>query len=264
MRQLGIKQVQERLRSIAVIVDAICERHNIPLYMISGTMLGAVRHKGFVPWDDDMDFAVPYEQYHNLIRILRDELPDNLRCLTYDTSETYMIPWIKVENTDTIMMDPCLNVPQDKMPGLTIDIFPLVDCEIQDCRKTVKKIQRLLSLNRIAYSKSNDKKNKWKKCVKSMIRMLTPLSPNDINDRIHKLMDSIGTGNSYTIPVDPNYYNRYFPKQWFKPLTKYDFENTCFYGVAQYDSYLKEIYGNYMELPPLEKRRVHCDNVFYR
>ena len=79
---------------IATIVDELCEKHGIPLYMISGTMLGAVRHKGFIPWDDDMDFAVPYQYYPELISMLNKELPEGLRCLTYDKSEIYQIPWI--------------------------------------------------------------------------------------------------------------------------------------------------------------------------
>ena len=94
MKQLDIKGVQQRLLYIATIVDELCEKHGIPLYMISGTMLGAVRHKGFIPWDDDMDFAVPYQYYPELISMLNKELPEGLRCLTYDKSEIYQIPWI--------------------------------------------------------------------------------------------------------------------------------------------------------------------------
>ena len=79
-----------------------------------------------------------------------------------------------------------------------------------------------------------------------------------------KLMGGIKTGNYYTIPVDPNYYGRYFPKEWFFPLTKYKFEECEFYGVADYESYLTNIYRDYMQLPPEEKRRVHCDNVYIK
>ena len=78
------------------------------------------------------------------------------------------------------------------------------------------------------------------------------------------LMGSIDAGNFYTIPVDPNYYSRYFSKKWFLPLTKYNFEDCEFYGVADYDSYLTEIYHEYMTLPPENKRRIHCDNVFVK
>ena len=264
MEQLNLRQVQQRLLEIASVVDEICQKHNIPMFMIAGTMLGAVRHKGFIPWDDDMDFAVPYDRYDDLIRILREELPNNMICLTYDLSETYKLPWIKVEDTDSIIIDHSLDLPKEKMPGLTIDIFPLVDCERKSCEKYVKRIQRLITIKRMAYSVSKDKNNKWKNRVKSIIRKLTPLSANDINDRIQKLMDSIEAGNSYSIPVDPNYFNRYFPKQWFEPLTKFDFENTCFYGVAQYDNYLKMIYNNYMELPPEDKRRTHLLDTYLK
>ena len=264
MKQLDIKQVQERLLDIAATVDTICDQHAIPLFMISGTMLGAIRHKGFIPWDDDMDFAVPYERYYDLIQILRDELPNNMRCLTYDRSETYKVPWIKVEDTDSTMIDPCLYLPQEKMPGLNIDIFPLVDCEIQTCKKTVKKIQRLLTINRIAYSKSNDKNNKWKNNLKFIIKRITPITENEINDRIKKLTAHIVPGDYYTIPVDPNYFDKYFPKQWFEPLTRFEFENKAFCGITDYGSYLTEIYHDYMTLPPEEKRRIHCDNVFLR
>lgn len=262
MKQLNIKQVQERLLNIAATVDTICDQHGIPLFMISGTMLGAVRHKGFIPWDDDMDFAVPYERYYDLIQILRDELPDNMRCLTYDRSETYKVPWIKVEDTDSTMIDPCLNLPQDKMPGLTIDIFPFVECEKTSCEKTAKKIQRLLTLLKVAYSSNAD--GKWKNVAKSMIRFVTPLSEKTINEKIQKLTDSIVSGDYYTIPVDPNYFDRYFPKQWFEPFTRFRFEDKSFYGVTDFDSYLTEIYHDYMTLPLEEKRRIHCDNVFLR
>ena len=75
-------------------------------------------------------------------------------------------------------------------------------------------------------------------------------------------MNSISDGGYYTIPVDPNYFSRYFPKEWFSPLTKYKFEDYEFIGVADYDNYLTNIYHDYLQMPPEEKRRVHCDHVF--
>ena len=63
MEKIGIKEIQQHLLGIAKEFDRICTKHNIPYFMLYGTMLGAVRHKGFIPWDDDMDFGVPIEYY---------------------------------------------------------------------------------------------------------------------------------------------------------------------------------------------------------
>ena len=263
MEQLDINAVHQRLLNIATIVDDLCEKHGIPFYMISGTMLGAVRHKGFIPWDDDMDFAVPYQYYSDLISVLNKKLPSEFRCLTYDKSETYKIPWIKVEDVETKVIDNSLYVKEDKMPGLTIDIFPLVSCNKETCYNTILKIQRWIKIKRFVFSQS-PQKNSIKNRVKRVVRFLFPVSPNRINDRIMFLTDSITPGEYYVIPMDPNYSNKFFHTHWFEPLTKHDFENTCFYGVAQYDSYLKMIYNNYMELPPEDKRRTHLLDTYLK
>lgn len=261
-KRLDLPQVQKRLLGIATVVDGICRRHEIPLYMIAGTMLGAVRHKGFIPWDDDMDFAVPYEHYYGLIQVLREELPVKMRCLTFDVSETYSIPWIKVEDTETVVYDGCLDLPKEKMPGLTIDIFPLVSCGKEGNDGSIKKIQRWLTIQRIAYSKSIGSNSKIKNVVKRMIRFFTPWSAKAINNKIKKLVSGIPEGDYYTIPVDPNYYGRYFPKEWFSPLVNFKFEDCELFGVTNYDKYLTALYHDYMQLPPEGERRVHFETVF--
>jgi len=264
MEQLGLRQVQRKLLDIALTVDGLCQKHNIPMFMIAGTMLGAVRHKGFIPWDDDMDFAVPYEQYDKLIKVLRDELPKHLRCLTYDMSETYQIPWIKVEDVNSQVIDNCLDLPVDRMPGLTIDIFPLVRCQKDKCDVIVRKIQRWIKIKRYVYTKSNKVNSRLKNTMKNIISAIFPISSTNICNRIMKLTDSIPTGNHYIIPMDPNYSNRYFSRQWFEPLTKYKFENHSFYGAVDYDNYLRELYNNYMELPPEDKRRTHLLDTYLK
>ena len=262
MKQLDLNTVQHRLLNIAFIVDELCTKHGIPFYMIAGTMLGAVRHKGFIPWDDDMDFAVPYQYYAELISILKKELPDEFRCLTYDNSETYKIPWIKVEDVKTKVIDNSLYIDEDKMPGLTIDIFPLVSCRKDECNDIVQKIQRWIRVKRYVYAKSHDTNSRIKNLAKGIVSVVFPISPISICSRVMQLTDSIPSGDHYIIPMDPNYSNRYFPRQWFEPLTKYKFENYYFLGVENYDNYLRKLYNNYMKLPPLEKQRIHCDNVF--
>ena len=264
MEKMNIQQVQKQLLAMASTINEICQKHDIPLFMISGTMLGAIRHKGFIPWDDDMDFAVLFEDYQTLIHVLKKDLPEKYRCIIYNESETYKIPWIKVEDLDTRVYDYSLNVSEGNMPGLTVDIFPLVSCQQGQCEGIVRKIQRWIKIKRAVYTYSTGTNNIIKNRVKRLLSAVFPISQEGINDKIMKLTKRIPSGDYYIIPMDPNYSNRYFPCQWFKPLTKYGFEDSGFYGVAQYDSYLKKLYNNYMDLPPVEKRRIHCDNVFYK
>ena len=105
-------------------------------------------------------------------------------------------------------------------------------------------------------------KSKFKNYLKRIIRFFMSFSTEAINDKIMDLLNKIPDGDYYIIPVDPNYYNKYFPMQWFAPLTKYKFENQEFYGVSNYNNYLTEIYHNYMQLPPEDKRRIHLENVY--
>lgn len=87
MQKLYINDIHARLLVIAKTVCHICEQHDIPIYMVGGTMLGAIRHKGFIPWDDDMDFAVTYDNYTRLKDILANELPSPFRLVTFENNK---------------------------------------------------------------------------------------------------------------------------------------------------------------------------------
>lgn len=262
--ELSLAQVHQRLVMIAKAVDSICESHGIPLYMISGTMLGAIRHKGFIPWDDDMDFAVPFQYYFVLVAALRKELPKMYHCLTYDTSESCMVPWIKVEDIETIVNENTLNLPFEKMPGITIDIFPLVSCQKDKCTKEVKRIQSLFKLNRFFFMRSTDARHAWKNSLKKVLKIISPLKSNKLNKKIFQLSLTILNGDDYIIPMDPHYYNCYFPQKWFEPLTRFIFEDVEFLGITDYHDYLTEVYHNYMQLPPLSKQKPHCCHCYLR
>ena len=178
MKKIGIEEVHSRLLAIAKVFDDICTRHNIPYYMIGGTMLGAIRHKGFIPWDDDMDFGVPIEYYKELIDTLENELPYPYRCCTYKNHPAVLFTYFKIEDQSTCIDDAAIYLPLEDKLGINIDIFPLNHCGLGYSEKRIKKKENLLGL---AYLHSNShSNNKIKTFGKWGLRMILGRSPKKL------------------------------------------------------------------------------------
>ena len=112
MRQItDISEVHQILLGIAKEFDRICRENDIPYYMLGGTMLGAVRHKGFIPWDDDMDFGVPRPYYDRLVSVLESELLHPYRCCTYRNNQGVFAPFVKIDDYRTLADDPRVRLP---------------------------------------------------------------------------------------------------------------------------------------------------------
>lgn len=260
MKHLNINEVHSRLLEITDAVDKICESHNIPLFMVAGTMLGAIRHKGFIPWDDDMDFGVPYEYFHPIADILKEELPIRFKCLTYNEGNDFHI---KVEDHETIARDVRIDKPLSEQPGITIDIFPIVSCNEEAFSTVIPKIRDIYMTKRRVFIGSTERQ--WyKKVAKRMLRMVVPYTALSLNQKIDKLMEEITPGEFLSIPVSPNYWNRKFMKHWFFPATRFKFEDREYTGIRDYDAYLKALYKDYMKMPPKEKQIIHMDDVYIR
>lgn len=261
MEKLDIKDIQIRLLRIAKIVNNICNANDIPFYMVGGTMLGAIRHKGFIPWDDDMDFAVPYDKYHKLQRILEKELPSPYRCATFENTRAVQSFFFKVEDTSTLIDDIRVPLPLEQQLGLNIDIFPLVSCSDKDWISRVPKVHRLYMLERMIFIGSTEGQM-YKKVIKKILQFIIPFNYKYLLRKIGKEIDSIQPGTTYFNAVSPHYWNKPLPHSYFVPLKKYIFENTEFLGITEYDEYLKMLYNDYMKLPSKEKQEVHLDNVY--
>ena len=171
MTRIDIEEVHQRILNIAEAFDKICTKYDIPYYMLGGSMLGAIRHKGFIPWDDDMDFGVPIEYYYKLIDILEKELPEGMRCCTFENCEAIIYPFIKIEDTRTCVDDPRINLPINKKLGINVDVFPLADCD--RFSKETLRARKASRFQTLIFANSTEG-GRIRILIKRMLRMLAP------------------------------------------------------------------------------------------
>lgn len=235
-----------RVLEIGKVFHEILEKHSIPYYMLGGTMLGAVRHKGFIPWDDDMDLGIPREYYVRALDVLEAELPLPYRLLKSTSGEVFY-DTSKIEDTSTEIVE--LGCEQQKK-SVFIDIFPL-DC----CNGKWGLLSRNWWIKHIM-GLGIYKIRKPRSVVGMFVAMFVKPFPQDFFLRLSRRM-LYSNGDFYA-----NYggywgFKEIVRKEIFGKPQLYSFEEYKFYGVENSDGYLCQLYDNYMELPPEDKRHSH-------
>lgn len=257
---LSTEECKKRLLGILVVIDEICKRNNIKYYLAYGTLLGAVRHKGFIPWDDDIDIVLMRKDYERLIEVLRSQNSFSwLKLIDYQC-EGYFYPFAKaVDNRTIAKMEDNTTVH-----GLWIDIFPLdnvPDSEVE-CQGYLKrcKFLRALTIAMTTDFKTITNKLSSKSTVKLLLNGLAVcIGKYKIADYMIRLMQKYKSKNTENVCV---LFSIYIMKEKIRREDLTDtiyteFEGYSFPIPANYDIYLSKMYGNYMQLPPIEKRRTH-------
>jgi lipopolysaccharide cholinephosphotransferase len=259
MTDIYTRQLQLKLLEIMKIFHDTCEKNGIIYYMLGGTMLGSVRHKGFIPWDDDMDVGVPREDYEKLLRLPANSFPDNIRIKTPYNSSDLIFPYSKIMNIDTTLVE-------DRLDGITegiyIDIFPL------DGAGNSYKLAKMRYIcyywkQGLLYNNQDhgDKKSVLRRMVQRYARLKnTRLLYNNVERHMKKKSFNESS-------IVGNYpgawgFKEFMEKNIFGKPTLYDFENHKFFGSENADKYLKSLYGDYMQLPPIGKRKSHHRYIY--
>lgn len=256
-----ISEIHHILLQIANEFDKICLKYSIPYYMLGGTMLGAIRHKGFIPWDDDMDFGVPRPYYEEMITVLEKELPKVYRCCTFENTEGCITPFVKIADMRTVIDDPRVKMPLEKQIGVNIDIFPLDNCKGDGLH--LKMLRMIGLINRWIYV-GNAEGNKWKSILKRIASKVFPISPKQLLRLREIIAKKIPQGDCLA-----NSYGRYgakeiVPLQWYGKNCHYKFEDIELCGIENYDAYLKQLYGDYRQMPPEKERIAHVSGIYER
>lgn len=233
----SLRTLQLRMLEILKSVDAVCKKHNIPYWLSSGTLLGAVRHEGFIPWDDDIDIELLRDDYQKLLKILPQELPEEYVLQTTETDSGYVYLYAKVRDTNSYIEEKCVFNKHFQYNGAFIDIFPL--------EPTNKRLAKIASVcyNRMCLGIVG--KNKVNPTFRFSYTLLTQLifplfrfiSPSYRKGIVH-----------HTYGVGFLNYERRIEEVF--PLSKVAFEGYEFNAPNNCDAYLKRLYGDdYMKIP---------------
>ncbi len=237
--------------------DSFCQKNNIRYYLIGGTLLGAVRHSGFIPWDDDVDVCMFREDYD---RFLAEYKPSGekytLKSLELD--KKYLYPFAKLVDNETILIES----KNDKNGlGVYLDIFPIDNCpgnKIEDAYKNIDKINIFRWLRNFKIIEFSKKRSLLKNIVLALGKIICfPISRRRIAELIAKKASANKNIKCQFVGelVNTAYgYGEVYDRCHFGEGSKLSFEGYEFMVPIDYDYILTSMYGDYMKLPPIEKR----------
>lgn len=259
MRKLTADEIKARELNILIYIDKICEENNIEYFLTFGTLIGAIRHKGFIPWDDDIDIVMKREEYEKFIKIFPRENDKKYKLLNIDENPNYYYPFLKVIDGNTKVDEKNFKAIDDL--GLWVDVFPLdnYDENITN-EKKVKLIKQKLHLSR------ETRCVKSKKKIKTFVKkILHPFYKNK-DPRMYGLqMNQLGkkvlqTNKEYCVLFSLNFKKCILNKDWYERTIDCEFEGYKFKAPEKYHEILTQIYGDYMQLPP-ENQRISGHNI---
>ncbi len=263
--QLQFEDIKKLAYGVLENFKSVCERNDIYYILSFGTALGAVRHNGFIPWDDDIDVCVFRKDYQKLIEAYAKEKDSRYRLVSTEVDANYSLPHMKIIDTSTVLYQAGRrnNYPL----GVWIDVFALdnVPDNLRERKKYIKKLERYQAIwSALEYERkkrSSSPKTAFKSIILSLISAYFGNNSRNVAIKLEKLAKRYEYDNTREAGVLPFFpYDRnksIFPKELLENSVDQKFENDLFPIPKDYDSYLTHIYGDYMKLPPIEKQITH-------
>lgn len=249
-----MNQLQSKLLEMLTWLSKYLEEHNIRYYVVAGTFLGTVRHEGFIPWDDDVDIAVPRADYQRLLELLKEPVDHYVIESPYGGAPDFIYNFAKFYDTNTTMTE---IARKNVTRGVYIDVFPLdgIGDTSEESYRNYKKIDicnMLLTMKISTYRKGR----KWWKNVAVACGALLPFNAGKMALKLDKLSAErdYDKCNYVGVLATNARKNEIMPREYYGKPTPYKFENITVYGPEKAEEYLTRLFGDWRQLPPENER----------
>lgn len=256
------RELKVMLTEMLAWFHSFCKLHGLTYYAAGGTMLGAMRHQGFIPWDDDIDVIMPREDYNKLAEIMKISGQERYVLETPQTeAQDFYYPFSKLYDTQTTLVE---NSKYRPKRGIYLDIFPLdgFGQSREESLKNFKKTERIYNLLLAKVTGIRKGRNFVKNVVVAFFRIV-PIDPKKILRKLVSECEKISWSQSKWggNPVGAWRFKEIMPTEIMGTPRLYKFETIEIYGAVNADAYLTFLYGDWRKLPPVEKRKSHHDYI---
>lgn len=256
-----MNKMQNKLFEMFKWLVQFLDSHSLNYFIIGGTMLGAIRHGGFIPWDDDIDIAMPRNDYEKLLDLFEKPIENYCVESPRNNEKDYVYGFSKFYDLRTTLIEDLI---PPVIRGIYIDIFPLdgIGNTFEASLKNYKKVDRLNMLLTMRVAKYRKDRKFWKN-IAAMIGKLIPLSPSRLAKKLDLSCKKINYNDAeYVGNLMSTYRSReIMEKRIFGRPTKYKFEGLDVTGPECYEEYLTILFHDWRKLPPEEKRKSAHDFV---
>ena len=251
MASYDIDLLHQRILRILMAVDKTCRENQLRYYIWAGTMIGAVRHKGFIPWDDDIDIAMPRPDYERFIAHSKEWLPQPYEFVCAENDPRYPLPFGKVQDASTTLIE---RTHLHYLGGIYIDVFPIDGVPAGTLSRkwhfaVYEYWKRVLYLIHRDPYKHGHGPSSW---IPLLCRKIYTMQ--GVQKRIRRLLLRYDYEQAPLVADYDDGRHGAMNKDVLGTPTSYSFEDETVLGVEQYDTYLSHKYGDYMTLPPEDKR----------
>lgn len=264
-QQSKLELLQNNILLILKEIDRICEENNISYFLDGGTALGAIRHKGFIPWDDDADVGMLRDQYERFKKCcMSGKLGSRFFFQDYDTEDKYCDGFARIRLNDTLCVVDYHKERGYKHLGIFVDIFPFDYVNTNNIKQLKSRHKKIMFWNKLLMNKVSESKSLKTSKSKIVHFFLNFFSKKYIIKQRSKKEKMLGDKNSQFCVSTYTSYS--IPKKLFKVTDVQKTKTVPFCNIAlkvveNYDLFLTQIYGDYLKLPPKEKQIAHLPSI---